>query len=65
MKNRKDYKSWDCRSKERGCVDISIGIVNKLEKFEIQPSLLLNFDQINSKYVYMDKTTIAKKVPYL
>ena len=40
------------------------GIVSKVEIFEIPPSLLLNLDQINSKYVYTDKTPIAKKVPH-
>ena len=34
------------------------GIVNKVEKIEIPPSLVLNLGQINSKYVYTDKTTI-------
>ena len=40
------------------------GIVNKVEKFEIPPSLVLNLGQINSKYVYTDKTTIEKNVPH-
>ena len=40
------------------------GIVSKVEIFEIPPSLLLNLDQINSKYVYTDKTPVAKKVPH-
>ena len=40
------------------------GIVNKVEKIEIPPSLVLNLDQINSKYVYTDKTTIEKNVPH-
>ena len=31
------------------------GIVNKVENFEIPPSLVLNLGQINSKYVYTDK----------
>ena len=37
------------------------GIVNKAEEFQIPPSLVLNLDQINLKYAYRDKTTIAKK----
>ena len=37
------------------------GIVNKAEEFQIPPSLVLNLDQINLKYAYTDKTTIAKK----
>ena len=41
------------------------GIVNKVEKIEIPPSLVLNFGQINSKYVYTDKTTIEKNAPHL
>ena len=40
------------------------GIVNKVENFEIPPSLVLNLGQINSKYVYTDKTTIEKNVPH-
>ena len=40
------------------------GIVSKVEKFEIPPSLVLNLGQINSKYVYTDKTTIEKNVPH-
>ena len=40
------------------------GIVNKDEKFGIPPSLLLNLGQINSKYVYTDKTAIEKNVPH-
>ena len=36
------------------------GIVNKFEKSEIPPSLVLNLGQISSKYVYTDKTTIQK-----
>ena len=40
------------------------GIVHKVEKFGIPPSLLLNLGQINSKYVYMDKTAIEKNVPH-
>ena len=39
------------------------GIVNKAEKLEIPPRLGLNLSQINSKYVYTDKTTIEKNVP--
>ena len=39
-------------------------IVNKLEKFGISLSLVLNLGQINSKYVYTDKTTIEKNVPH-
>ena len=34
------------------------GIVNKVEKNETQPLLVLNLGQINSSYVYTDKTTI-------
>ena len=37
------------------------GIVNKVEEFQIQQSLVLNLDQINLKYVYTDKTTATKK----
>ena len=37
------------------------GIVNKVEEFQIPPSLILNIDQINSKYVSMDTTAMAKK----
>ena len=37
------------------------GIVNKAEEFQIPPSMVLNLDQINLKYAYTDKTTIAKK----
>ena len=40
------------------------GIVNKVEKIEIPPSLVLNLGQINSKYVYTDKTAIEKNTPY-
>ena len=40
------------------------GIVNKVEKIEIPPSLVLNLGQINSKYVYTDKTTIEKNAPH-
>ena len=40
------------------------GILNKVEKYEIPPSLVLNLSQINSKYVYTDKTTIEKNVPH-
>ena len=40
------------------------GIVNKVEKIEIPPSLVLNLGQTNSKYVYTDKTTIEKNVPH-
>ena len=39
-------------------------IVNKLEKFGIPLSLVLNLGQINSKYVYADKTTIEMNVPH-
>ena len=35
--------------------------VNKVEKFQIPSSLILNIDQINSKYVSMDKATMTKK----
>ena len=41
------------------------GIVNKVEKFGIPPSLVLNLGQINSKYVYTDETAIEKNVPHL
>ena len=34
------------------------GILNKVEKNETQPLLVLNLGQINSSYVYTDKTTI-------
>ena len=40
------------------------GIVNKVEKIEIPPSLVLNLGHINSKYVYTDKTAIEKNAPY-
>ena len=40
-------------------------IVNKVEKFGIPPSLVLNLGQINSKYVYTDETAIEKNVPHL
>ena len=40
------------------------GIVNKVEKFRIPPLLVLNLGQINSKYVYTDKTTIKKNIPH-
>ena len=40
------------------------GIVNKVEKFGIPPSLVLNLGQTNSKYVYTDKTAIEKNVPH-
>ena len=40
------------------------GIVNKVEKFGIPLSLVLNLGQINSKYVYTDKTAIEKNVPH-
>ena len=36
-------------------------IANKVEEFQIPPSLILNIDQINSKYVSMAKATMAKK----
>ena len=36
-------------------------IVNKVEKFQIPPSLILNLDQTNSKYVSMNKTTLARQ----
>ena len=36
-------------------------IVNKVEEFQIPLSLILNIDQVNSKYVSMDKATMAKK----
>ena len=36
-------------------------IVNKVEEFQIPPPLVLNIDQINSKYVSMDKATMTKK----
>ena len=36
-------------------------IVNNVEKFQIPSSLVLNLDQTNSKYVFMGKTTMAKK----
>ena len=36
-------------------------IVNKVEKFQILLSLVLNLDQTNLKYVSMDKTKMAKK----
>ena len=36
-------------------------IVNKVEEFQIPLSLVLNIDQINSKYVSMDKATMTKK----
>ena len=39
-------------------------IVNKVEEFQIPPSLILNLDQTNSKYVSTGKTTMAKKVPH-
>ena len=39
-------------------------VVNKIEKSKIPPSLMLNLAQINSKYVYTDKTTIEKNVPH-
>ena len=35
-------------------------IVNKVEEFQIPPSLILNIDQINSKYVSMDKARMTK-----
>ena len=40
------------------------GIVNKVEKFGISLSLVLNLGQTNSKYVYTDKTAIEKNVPH-
>ena len=40
-------------------------IVNKVEKFGIPPSLVLNLGQINSKYIYTDETAIEKNVPHL
>ena len=40
------------------------GIVNKVEKFGIPLSSVLNFGQTNSKYVYTDKTVIEKNVPH-
>ena len=36
------------------------GIVNKVEKIEIPPSLVLNLGQINSKYVYTDKQQLKR-----
>ena len=39
-------------------------IVNKVEKIETPPSLVLNLGQINSKYVYTDKTTIEKNAAH-
>ena len=36
-------------------------IVNKVEEFQIPPSLVLNIDQIYSKHVSMDKATMTKK----
>ena len=36
-------------------------IVNKVEKFQIPLSLVLNLDQTNSKYVSMGKTAMAGK----
>ena len=39
-------------------------IVNKLEKFGIPLSLVLNLGQINSKYVYTDKAKIEMNVPH-
>ena len=39
-------------------------IVNKLDKFGIPLSLVLNLGQINSKYFYTDKTTIEMNVPH-
>ena len=40
------------------------GIVNEIEKFGIPPSLVLNFGQINSKYVYTGKAAIEKNIPH-
>ena len=39
-------------------------IVNKVEKIEIPPSLVLNLGQISSKYVCTDKTTIEKNAAH-
>lgn len=36
-------------------------IVSKVEKYEIPPSLILNLDQTNSKYVTVGKTTMTEK----
>lgn len=36
-------------------------IVNKVEQFIIPPSLILNLDQTNSKYVSVGNTTMAKR----
>ena len=48
-------------SRKEGELTFLNGIVNKVEEFQIQQSLVLNLDQINLKYVYTDKTTAAKK----
>ena len=37
------------------------GIVNKFEEFQIPPSLILNIDQINSKYVSLDREAMTEK----
>ena len=36
-------------------------IVNKVEDFQIPPSLILNLDQSSSKYVSGAKTAMSKK----
>ena len=48
-------------SRKEGELTFLNGIVNKVEESQIPLSLVLNLDQINLKYVYTDKTTIAKK----
>ena len=35
-------------------------IINNFEKFQTPSSFVLNLDQTNSKYVSMDKTTMAE-----
>ena len=64
MKNSNNWQSFNTqRSKTKGWADISFlnSIVNKIEEFQIPPLLTLNIDQINSKYVSMDKVTMTKK----
>ena len=48
-------------SRKEGELAFLNGIVNKVEDFQIPPSLVLNLDPIKLKYVYRDKTNIAKK----
>ena len=64
MKNRNNWQSFNTqRSKTRGWVDIYFlnSIVNKIEESRIPPLLILNIDQINGKYVSMDKAAVTKK----